>query len=234
MYAFQSRVRYSEAGEDKRITLLSILNYFQDCSTFQSEELGVGLEELEKRNRVWVLNSWQIVVNRYANLCEEISVETWPYAFNGFTGLRNFAMRSKEGELLAYANSLWAFLDTKRGRPVKVPEDVAQAYTLEDRLPMDYAPRKVPVPEGVEPQESFLVHRSHLDSNHHVNNGQYIQMAKDYLPGDFRIRQMRAEYKKSAVLGDRICPQVKLEPGLCTVALCDEGGKPYATVEFQR
>ena len=48
------------------------------------------------------------------------------------------------------------------------------------------------------------------------------------------IRQMRAEYKKSAVLGDRICPQVKLEPGICTVALCDEAGKPYATVEFQR
>ncbi|MCI8995744.1 MAG: acyl-[acyl-carrier-protein] thioesterase [Lachnospiraceae bacterium] len=234
MYAFQSRVRYSEAGEDKKITLLSILNYFQDCSTFQSEGLGVGLKQLEQRNRVWVLNSWQIVVNRYADLCEEISTETWPYEFNGFTGSRNFAMRSREGELLAYANSLWAFVDTERGRPVKAPEDVVQAYTLEERLDMDYAPRKVPVPEDARPQESFLVHVSHLDSNHHVNNGQYVQMAKDYLPQGFSIRQMRAEYKKSAVLGDRICPQVKLESGICTVALCDEAGKPYATVEFQR
>ena len=33
-----------------------------------------------------------------------------------------------------------------------------------------------------------------------------IQMAREYIPDDFVIRQMRAEYKKSAVLGDMIYP----------------------------
>ena len=31
IYQFDSRVRYSEVDENRRITLLSILNYFQDC-----------------------------------------------------------------------------------------------------------------------------------------------------------------------------------------------------------
>lgn len=234
MYTFQSRVRYSEVGEDKKITLLSILNYFQDCSTFHSEELGVGLNYLERQERIWVLNSWQIVVNRYADLCEDISVETWPYAFSGFTGLRNFAMRGQDGELLAYANTLWAFLDTGRGRMVKVDPQVAKAYTLEEPLSMEYAPRKVPVPENAQPQASFWVHKSHLDTNHHVNNGQYVQMAKDYLPDEFSIGQMRAEYKKQAVLGDEIFPWVEQMEGRCTVALCDQERKPYAVVEFQK
>ncbi len=234
MYTFQSRVRYSEVGEDKRITLLSILNYFQDCSTFHSEELGVGVDYLERKQRIWVLNSWQIVVNRYANLCETISVGTWPYAFNGFTGLRNFTMRGQDGELLAYANTLWAFLDTERGRPVKVDPEVVAAYTLEEPLSMEYASRKVPIPEGAKPHTSFPVHRSHLDTNHHVNNGQYVQMAKDYLPENFRIGQMRAEYKRQAVLGDTIFPKVEQTEGCCTVALCDGAGKPYAVVEFRR
>ena len=72
MYSFKSRVRYSEVGEDKKLSLNSIINYFQDCSTFQSEELNNGLERLEKLHRVWVLSSWQIVIERYPDLCEEI------------------------------------------------------------------------------------------------------------------------------------------------------------------
>ena len=43
-YTFKSRVRFSEVDHTKRITLPGIVNYFQDCSTFQSEELGLGVD----------------------------------------------------------------------------------------------------------------------------------------------------------------------------------------------
>ena len=36
MYTFDGRVRYSEVGEDGLLTMQSLLDYFQDCSTFQS------------------------------------------------------------------------------------------------------------------------------------------------------------------------------------------------------
>ena len=39
-YRFEGKVRYSEIGEDKCLTLPAILDYFQDCCTFQSEEIG--------------------------------------------------------------------------------------------------------------------------------------------------------------------------------------------------
>ena len=59
-------------------------------------------------------------------------------------------------------------------------------------------------------------------------------MAMDYIPGDFQIRQMRAEYKKQAVLHDRILPTaaVNAEKTLYTVSLNGEDGKPYSIVEF--
>ena len=44
MYTLQSRVRYSEVTKDLNMDLYSILNYFQDCSNFQSADLGVGVE----------------------------------------------------------------------------------------------------------------------------------------------------------------------------------------------
>ena len=45
-YTFSGKVRFSEINHTKKITLPSIINYFQDCSTFQSEILGLGVDYL--------------------------------------------------------------------------------------------------------------------------------------------------------------------------------------------
>lgn len=234
MYQWDGRVRFSEVGEDRRLTLNSIVDYFQDCSTFQSEELGNGIEVMERMNRRWVLSSWQIVVNEYPKLGERIVTGTWPYDFNRFLGGRNFIMYGDEGKVLAYANSLWTYLNSENGRPVRFDEEIIGLYKLEPKYEMAYADRKINLPETMEKAQSFPVDIHHLDSNHHVNNGQYVKMAGQYLPKDFRIYQMRAEYKKSALLGDWICPKVSIETDQVIVSLDDRSGNPFAVVEFTR
>ena len=97
MYSFNSKIRYSECDSDGRLTLPSLLNYFQDCSTFQSEELGVGVGYLKAHHQVWVLSAWQIEVERYPRLCEEVEIGTFPHEFKAFLGSRNFFMRTKDG-----------------------------------------------------------------------------------------------------------------------------------------
>lgn len=232
-YQFKSRVRYSEVDEDQRLTLPGIVNYFQDCSTFQSESSNVGLEVLYRRNRVWILAYWQIRIVRRPKLGEEIATETWPYKFKGFYGERNFRMKDAEGNVLAYAASMWIYLDTQTGHPAKIDEDIYAAYRLEEALDMGTLSRKIPVPPVSEKKDSFAVMRTHLDTNHHVNNGQYILMAQEYLPEDFKVAGVRVEYKKSAVLHDVIVPFVSTENGRCTVSLCGTDEKPYAVVEFE-
>ena len=231
-YQFRSKVRYSETDEAGRLTLTAILNYFQDCCTFQSEEVGLGMERLRKVHRGWVLSSWQIDIDRYPDHGEELVVETWPYDFKGFLGMRNFLLSTAKGEVLCKANTIWSFMDADAGIPVKLkPVDIS-AYELEPKLDMEYAPRKIKLPEKGEKREGFLVQKHHLDTNHHVNKSQYIQMASEYLPEDFQIKRMRAEYKIQARLGDRIYPWVSWEEGRCVVSLNQEDGKPYAIVEY--
>ena len=233
-YSFESKIRYSELDEDGKLSLNSIINYFQDCSIFHSDTVGRGMEVLAEEHRGWVLSSWQIVIDRYPGLGEEVLIETWPYDFKGFMGYRNFVMKTSEGEMLACANTLWSFLDTDTGIPVKVkPEDEA-GYGISEKLQMDYAPRKVAMPKEYREETPFVVQKHHLDTNHHVNNGQYVQMARDFLPEGFIIRQMRAEYKRQAVLNDRIYPKVCIREDLVTAALCSEEGNPYAVIEFMR
>lgn len=232
MYTFKSQIRYSECDSQARLTLAALLNYFQDSSTFQSEVLGVGGRYLKENNLVWVLSSWQIVVNRYPELCEEVETGTFPYGFKGCFGYRNFFMRTSSGEMLACANSLWTLLNLEQQTMAHPTERMKEVYEIEEKLPMDYAPRKIAVPEEGVYEESIVVKKHHLDTNHHVNNGQFVDMAMSSLPEDFAIRQMRAEYKMQAHLGDELIPYVVRNDETCIVSLRNSEGKPYAVVEF--
>lgn len=238
MYSFDSRIRYSETDSEGRLTLEAMLDYFQDCSTFHSEDLGVGLQYLKERNLVWVLSSWQIVVDRYPGLCEHVTIGTFPYDFKGCFGYRNFFMKDENGEYAARANTLWTLLDSRSFGPAHPTEEMLEKYVLKEKLPMPYAGRKITVPGHGEQRDSITVMPWHLDVNNHVNNGQYVRMALGVLPEKFPIAQMRAEYKKQAYLEDVLHPyvvNVKGENGqdIWVVSLQDADGAIYVNVEFE-
>lgn len=232
MYSFESRIRYSECDSGGRLTLASLLNYFQDCSIFHSEDLGLGLGYLQRKHLVWVLSSWQIVVERYPGLCERVEVGTFPYAFKGFLGYRNFYMKTEDGAYVAKANTLWSLLDTETMKPAAMPEEMSAGYRLEEKLSMEYAPRKIQVPPTGRTGEAIVVKKHHLDTNHHVNNGQFVAMAMEFLPEQFVLAGLRAEYKKQAWLDEVLIPFVSVEGDRCIVSLRDEKGMPYVNVEF--
>ncbi len=232
MYTFDSRIRYSEADVGSRLTIESLLNYFQDCSTFQSEDLGLGLDYMKERDLAWVLNMWQIDVERYPKIGEQVTIGTLPYDFRGFLGYRNFWMEDAQGRRLAVANTIWTLLNTEKGKPAIPPQEMREGYAVSERLDMDYLPRKIALPENGESMPEFVVARHYLDTNHHVNNGQYVQMALEYLDGDFRVKRLRAEYKKQAFLNDVLYPVVYRTEGAFAVSLNDETGAPYSVVEL--
>ena len=236
MYSFNSRVRYSEVNSEKELTLPSLLDYLQDCCTFQSEELGVGVDYLADNHAAWVLSSWQIRICRYPEFGEQITVSTWAYDFKGFYGYRSFKVEGEDGELLAYANSLWVFMDTDTMRPMRINQKMIDVYLpqMAEIIGTDWGNRKLQVPEGGTAGEPIRVQRCHIDTNHHVNNGKYVQMAEEFLPEDFEVGELRVEYKKAAVLGDVLTPVYCVNENQVTVTLADEAGKTCAIVQFEK
>lgn len=232
MYSFKSRVRYSEVDRFGKLDACSIINYFQDCSTFQSESLNVGMEYLKKEHRAWLLNSWQIEFIREPYLMEPIEIGTWSYGSNGVYGYRNFVMNDNDGNRLVNANSLWVLTDTDSGRPIKVAVEDIEPYGCEPRIEMTDYGRKINIQGDGEKQQSFAVRRYHIDTNGHVNNGRYVQFAMEYMDDAIKLRVLRVEYKRAAVYGDVICPKIYREDGKLTVALDDVNGSSYAKVQF--
>lgn len=232
MYTFQSRVRYSETDSRELLTLPAITDYFQDCGTFQSEELGLGVKYLQESHLAWVLSSWQIVVEEYPGLGDEICISTFPHGFKGFFGYRNYTMDRMDGKRMAYANAIWTLLNMETKKPVRATKEMIDKYVLSEKLPMAYAPRKIEGAVSGEWQEGFRVMRYHLDSNHHVNNAWYVKMAACYVPETEEVCQMRVEYRKQALLGERILPNVARSGNCYIISLCNEKEEPYAVIEF--
>lgn len=231
-YQFDSRIRYSETGLDRRLTLAALIDYFQDCSTFQSEDLGCGMQYLNEQNRAWMILSWQIEILNRPELGEKVLVRTWPSGFKAFYGHRNFTMLDEQEQYLAKANSVWVLMDMKNGRPVKPNPDHIAYYETEEPLDMEYTSRKLQV-EGVgEERETITVGRQHLDSNNHVNNGQYIYMAEEFLPDEFEVNKLKVEYRMQAKLNDVITPVVYEKEHEIVISLCNTEGKPYAIISF--
>lgn len=206
--------------------------YFQDCSVFHSQSHDVGIRFLADNHIAWVLSSWQICINRLPLLNEQVKISTWAYGMKAFYGYRNFTLEDAGGSTLAYANSVWVLVDTRTGRPVKVPQEFADTYGLEPQLEMECAKRKLHIPDDMEKKGEIEVPQFFIDSNHHMNNEKYVMLAQQLLPNDFEISELRVEYRKEAKLGDTVISYVKYTSKSVTVVLADTDKKPYSVVEF--
>lgn len=238
VYSFSSRVRYSEVDESGTLSIYALLNYLQDCSLFQSHELGVGFEHALEVRRRWLLAAWEVEIAHLPYFADEIVVSTWASGFDALYAHRNFTVADAgSGAALVRADSLWFMYDDTLGRPIRPPAEEIEPYRgdLEQDRPLDMPPihRRIRV-EGVgEPAAPLVVTAAHIDTNHHVNNAQYVAMALGVLPEDVgaHVARLDVQYRRAAVLGDVVCPVVhRCEDGpivqLCPLAASegDAGG----------
>lgn len=231
-FEFHAHVRYSETTHNGVLSLPALIEMFQDCSIFHSEQIGYGPERLKASHKAWVLTHWHVVVERYPHLNELVTVGTFPNRFKTVSAGRNFYLRDERGETIARANSTWGFVDLETGKPVRPSTEHVEAYDIGTPLDMPEEDRRIALPDHLEAGEPLQVRRDLIDTNEHVNNSQYVRIALGALPGEIEAKTLRVDYRRSATLGDIIVPHVAVEEGRAVVKLCDEEGAVYGTVEF--
>ena len=84
MYEYDIRIGYHQVDENKTLTMPALIDLFQDCSTFQSEDLGLGVDYCRENKFFWVINNWQVEIDSLPQLCDRVTVFTFPYEFKGF------------------------------------------------------------------------------------------------------------------------------------------------------
>lgn len=235
MFSTDERVRYSEVDSNGVITIDAIVNYLQDCTMLHSDAIGHGIPYVSEAGEIWFLSTWQIQILRAPVLFEKIKINTIPYKFTGFLGSRNFEVLSEKGEQLIIADSTWVYLDLASQKPKKIPETEMEAYKpIGPKLDMEYAPRKIKLPPDMTECPKIPVRKDQIDTNHHVNNCEYIKTAMAAAGIDSIPFQVRAEYKKAAVMGDVFYPYIYEDDNVTIVNLKKADGVSSAVVEFTR
>lgn len=233
-FEMPARIRLSETDQEGVLTLFHLVNYLQDASTFHAEEVERGLAWSRENDLAWILVGWQLHIRRFPRLGDRVIVKTWPYSFRGFMGGRNYTIEKEDGELLVSANSEWVLMNMTENKPVRVEKNLLEIFGCaeEEKLQEDFGKRKVALNEPAEKREAFTIQEFHMDTNHHVNNAQYIHMAEKYLEEGFQVVHFRAEYTKQAYQGDIVVPKVCKVDGGYQIQLADSDGEAYFTAEF--
>lgn len=230
MYSFDATVRYSECDERRLLTLPALINLLQDCSTFHSEAIGHGVDYLAEHHFAWVITTWNIHIVETPHFLDEVRVSTWCPEVGAVSAKRNFTIE-KEGRRLVEADSTWVVFDTDRGRAVRVPKEEAVFATDDPALAMPPQRRKIQ-PQGTGTTlDPIAVTKHHLDTNHHVNNGQYVEMAYDavlQMDEGFLPSRLHVQYRVPAKLGDVIYPHIYREEGSWCVDLTDADDTRFA------
>ncbi len=231
-YRMESRVRYSEADDKGRLTLPDLVDYLQDVATFHSEDTGFKNKILREKRMGWFILTWEIRLNEMPSMGENIYIDTWSAGYKSLMAFRDMQVSSTDGKVYADAHSIWTLMDLNRMVPIRVPQEMKDAYGEEAPLSGEWGPRKVPTPEDLSKVYDFRVSPMHLDTNHHMNNKYYVEAAAKCLPEDFKIGRIRVEYRKQAVLNDVVTVSKHVGDDMTAVALLSESGDIYSVAEF--
>lgn len=231
----KDNIRFTEIGQDKKVSIGKIIDRMQDCSNYQSELLGLGMDNQLKTKKAWILSSWNIRINRRPDHGREVLTSTWPTSFSKCFGRRNYTIAySEEPEnYIVEAEAVWVLYDIEKQMLARISEKDMEKYECDKALNLECPSRKIKKAFEYEKKDGWKVEKYHLDINNHMNNAWYIKLSTELLENEDCVKNVRIEYKKSAVLGDFIYPYVCYDKDRCVVELRSEKDEVFSIAEFQ-
>lgn len=190
-------LRVSDFDCYDRLRPSAVLDLFQDVAGQHADEIGVGYNDLIKKDIIWVLlrNKFDVVKN--PELYSEVTAVTWPHERGRGDFDRDYLITSKDGEVLVKGSSKWCVCNFVTRR-ILFGNEVQYNDT-------EYVDRKV-YPDGIKkikdfPEENCEVYEGRsqfgdLDHNGHVNNikyADYILNALD-LEKNEEIKSVEIDY----------------------------------------
>lgn len=173
-----------------RLKITDLCDFFQECAGEHAEELGVG-PQLRKENLAWVLSKMKISIDKMPKENQKISIETWPKGIDKLFALRDFKMKSSQGEVIGNATTSWLLINLQNKRPRRV-DMVTSRFTNHhvDALESNYEPISAPVTWST--QEPYQVESNDLDANDHTNNVSYIRWFMSCLPEKLKSKVVQS------------------------------------------
>lgn len=198
-------VMYTDIDNNLEITDIAILKYLQEIGIFQTQEI---FGSMITPKGVWVLLNWKIKKLKTLHWNEKFKLRTWAAKHTGPFAIRNYEIYNEQNELIVIASSKWVLMDVVTKKMVRNIEDIISKYIEYDKMVFDDDISKLKEPENLEYTYNYIVQKRDIDTNGHVNNTKYLEIAYEALPetsyDKYSFKNIEVMYKHSAFLGDKM------------------------------
>lgn len=110
------------------VSNIAYVRWIQDVAIAHSDAVGLGVEFYRGLGALFVVRRHEIDYLRSTLPTQEAVLETWIEAWSAATSIRKTTMTVGGSEVVR-ATTTWAFIDSKTGRPRRVPDEVRSAFT---------------------------------------------------------------------------------------------------------
>lgn len=226
-YEVTYNVDYFNIDQNKRLTIPSLIDMFNNTAFIQSESLGLGLDFLSDENITWVFCKLALDLKRIPAFNETIICNTYCSGNSKYFASRNFEIFSENRELLGTAQGLYFLIDLSLRKPIKISDEIFRAFGTTEKTTCLKNLKIAPLPL-LESTESFKVKFYDIDTNGHVNNGVYAKWILESLPKNYLLNKellkLEIIFENEVLLGETIKVEKHLDNNITTHTIYKENG----------
>jgi acyl-CoA thioester hydrolase len=121
-FSIRLQVAPQELDELQHVSNVVYVRWIQDVAVAHSEAAGLSLAAYKQLGAVFVVRRHEVDYLCPALAGDEVEAETRVVAMSPVTATRKtFIRRVVDGQVLAQAETQWAYVSTSTGRPVRIP-----------------------------------------------------------------------------------------------------------------
>ena len=209
IYTKKFEITFTDIDENNELSNKGILRIMQEIAGMHSDSLGYGLNDMPKTGFGWIILNWKLKVFSRPKWNTVLTVNTWSRNKTPLFAYRDLEIYDDKNNLVAIATSKWVLFDVNKQSLCKITPDIKERFPdVSKTVFNDKFNEKLKEPEFSDFVYEYKIQRRDIDTNHHVNNLNYLDYAYEAIPDDvyFNINFSNIEimYKHEAKFGDII------------------------------
>ncbi|MBE9550129.1 MAG: acyl-CoA thioesterase [Proteobacteria bacterium] len=130
IFEFPYTVANSDIDELNHAGNYHYVRWMQDAAVAHSNANGWHPQKYQELGAGWVARSHNITYLKPAYEDDALIIKTWVSDLKSATSRRHYEIMNAAGEMLAKAETNWAFISFKTQKPTRIPAEVAKCFEL--------------------------------------------------------------------------------------------------------
>ncbi len=233
------KITLSMLGKNIFISNKGFLSILQDAAEMHSASIGYGVTDIDKTNYSWALLNWKVRILSRPKYGDTITVKTWSRYSTKLYSYRDFEILNSNGDTVAIATSKWVLIDASKGRIAKLDPELIKKYNPEEKSVFGITELdKLEEPQNFSNVVNYIIRKSDIDVNNHVNNLCYLDIALEAFPEDANefnsCTELEILYKHQIKLDDSVTANYSLENQENYVVIkSDNGNMLHSIIKFK-